>query len=279
MTYNAKDELYSFVARLRKQLNITEYPINTINICSNFGIADVIKHNFKTFGMCAAAMSGEKKNTIILNSCRSESEQNFDCGHEIIHLTKHQHTKIEIFNCFSVIKPTQNGFLEWESNEGSAELIVPFYEIVNKLQQYEVDTKHGSNIFEFKQRISKFFNVSISVIELRLENLKYEIYQYLNGVPIDRINFLSKSKQQQNGIHVQSLNELEKQYYHSKYLDEYLECYQEESEDDIIDRKFAMYYENAHGNRPNTTDNQYEISMIDQIRNKWLDPDYKFYGY
>ena len=120
MTYNAKDELYSFVARLRKQLNITEYPINTINICSNFGIADVIKHNFKTFGMCAAAMSGEKKNTIILNSCRSESEQNFDCGHEIIHLTKHQHTKIEIFNCFSSTKPTQNEFLEWESNEGAA---------------------------------------------------------------------------------------------------------------------------------------------------------------
>ena len=73
MTYNAKDELYSFVARLRKQLNITEYPINTINICSNFGIADVIKHNFKTFGMCAAAMSGEKKNTIILKIIKKVS--------------------------------------------------------------------------------------------------------------------------------------------------------------------------------------------------------------
>ena len=276
MTYNAKDELYSFVARLRKQLNITEYPINTINICSNFGIADVIKHNFKTFGMCAAAMSGEKKNTIILNSCRSESEQNFDCGHEIIHLTKHQHTKIEIFNCFSSTKPTQNEFLEWESNEGAAELIVPFYVLIHKIEEYDVDTKDGSNIFEFKQKVSRFFNVSMSVIELRLENLKYEIDQYLNGVPIEYICFLSKSQQYQQGIIVQSLNDLEKQYYHSKYLDDFFDYIPEESENDIVSHGFFGYSSKMHENEIAKQKYQHNLMMIEKWHDKWLDPDYKF---
>ena len=279
MTYNAKDDLYSFVSQLRKELNITKYPINTIDICSNLGIADVVKHNFKTYGMCAAAMAGEKKNTIILNSCRSESEQNFDCGHEMIHLTKHRNTKIEIFNCFSSTKPTQNGFLEWESNEGSAELIVPFHEIVNKIEEYKVDTKCGSNIFDFKQKISSLFNVSLYVIELRLESLKYEIDQYLNGVPIDRIQFLSKSKQQQNGIRVKSLNDLEKQYYHSKYWDEYFADVQEESEDDIIDREISQRYPDDRKKQSKEIERPQYIEMIEKIRDKWLDPDYKFYGY
>ena len=44
------------------------------------------------------------------------------------------------------------------------------------------------------------------MIELRIENLKYEIYQYEKGYDIDSVQVLSNKKQEQKGIHIVSYN-------------------------------------------------------------------------
>ncbi len=54
--------------------------------------------------------------------------------------------------------------------------------------------------------MAQIFHVPDAVIKYRLENLKYEIFQYLNGVKLDDIEILSLHQQKQRGIKVDSLN-------------------------------------------------------------------------
>lgn len=53
----------------------------------------------------------------------------------------------------------------------------------------------------------------------------------------------------------------------------------EESEDDIIDREFSQCYPDDQKKQSKEIEHPQYIEMIEKIRDKWLDPDYKFYGY
>lgn len=57
-----------------------------------------------------------------------------------------------------------------------------------------------------KNGLSKYYNVSDVFIENRLESLRYEIDQYLNGCDLNDIEILSNRKQLERGIKAQSLN-------------------------------------------------------------------------
>lgn len=208
--FSAKKDLHLFVELLRKEMNLNlgSYPISTVKLCEATSCVDVDYVNFKTKGICGTAMLGEKVDTIILNMNRSERERNFDCGHEIIHLTHHRENQQECFQCFATPKPSQDPFVEWQANEGSAELLVPY-----KLLLPEVRTACGNiNSFgkleSFKTSMALNFDVSMAVINYRLESLKYEIRQYFSGVPFENINFLSKAEQDRLGMSVPSLNDI-----------------------------------------------------------------------
>lgn len=54
--------------------------------------------------------------------------------------------------------------------------------------------------------LARDFSVSSAIIFYRLESLKYEISQYLNGVSLDEIELLSDNLQKQKGINARSLN-------------------------------------------------------------------------
>lgn len=93
MANNAKEDLYIRVDQMRKNLGISSYdgPIDTLELCTRrISDVDIIYHVFDTAGFCGAAFAGTKANTIVLNSTRSDTEQNFDCGHELIHLVRHR---------------------------------------------------------------------------------------------------------------------------------------------------------------------------------------------
>ena len=164
-------------------------------------------HNFKTIGFCGAAFPGDKKDTIILNSNRSPKQLNFDCGHEIIHLIKHKEQVDGTFTCF---EKKQNSFLEWEANEGSAELLMPYRELLPILKLNKTVNFTSSKIYEFKEALSQKFMAPPATVEIRISNLKYETYQYLNGVDLDNIEILSNKQQKSRGICVESLNDIHK---------------------------------------------------------------------
>ena len=89
MGYNAKKDLYELVDRVRRNAGISiGTPIRVLSLCQTLRDVSVVFHEFDTQGFCGAAFAGPKENTIVLNNARSRLEQNFDCGHELIHLLK-----------------------------------------------------------------------------------------------------------------------------------------------------------------------------------------------
>ena len=63
-----------------------------------------------------------------------------------------------------------------------------------------------------RYRLSQAYHVTETVIALRMESLKYEFYQYLSGIPLEQIQFLSRRQLKQQGVSVCSLNELEDRF-------------------------------------------------------------------
>ena len=76
-----------------------------------------------------------KPDIILLNSHRNKIEQKIDCSHEAIHLAFHRNINCKSFNCFETALPSQNKYLEWQANEGSAELNVPFQTLLPKIKK------------------------------------------------------------------------------------------------------------------------------------------------
>ena len=191
---NAKTALYQHVSRLRDQLHVTlaSYPLQLTDL--HFQRPTQIKrHSFQTAGFCALAFIGDKCDTIVLNANRHPLEQNFDCGHELIHLTKHRDLRMNCFNCFDKTQPTQNPFIEWEANEGAAELLVPYQLFLPAL--CEASRLYCREPQHIKPTLAKQFGVTPAVIENRIRSLRYELYQYdILGVDLSHIMLLSQNE-------------------------------------------------------------------------------------
>lgn len=195
MANNAKEDLYERVDEMRKNLGIASYdtPINALELCSReISDVDIIYHTFDTTGFCGAAFVGYKINTIILNSARSEIEQNFDCGHELIHLVRHRHKNRGVFNCTS---KNQNSFLEWEANEGSAQFLVPYQDFILRFISLLND-----KAADIQGILAEHYHVTPQVINIRMDSLAYEIDQYRKGTRLDCLELLSRTQRRQRGI-------------------------------------------------------------------------------
>ncbi|MDR1674173.1 MAG: ImmA/IrrE family metallo-endopeptidase [Oscillospiraceae bacterium] len=214
--YITKKQLYAFVEKLRSQLGLFDVPVNVMNALPSNIILEFA--DFKTYGFSGAAFVGSKSDMIVLNKNRAPTDQNFDCAHELIHLTKHRNYGINYFECFEKAAETGNStckesdlldentcdlrILEWQANEGAAELLLPyklvipdFSELFKKLSSYTWTEMH--DLFTV---LSQKYNTGYSLTYNRIRNLAYEIHQYENG--ISNIQVLSANAQQKSGITV-----------------------------------------------------------------------------
>lgn len=210
--YVTKKSLYKNINVIRKKLKITdsETPINLINICYN----NCIKIGYMAFsspGLRGMFVKGTNRcdDIIVLDNKQSLIEQNFYCGHELIHLLFHRYDNSNSFNCYETVRPNQDSSLEWQANEGAAELLVPYKKLLPLIRNNYNDMCDGFGTYEFCEKYSEVFGVTISVMQNRLNSLSYEIEQYMRGVEIDNIKILSKSQQQKIGIKSTSLLDLE----------------------------------------------------------------------
>lgn len=207
MTEKAK--LYKCVDSLRESLDLSHLdPVDTKDMIDQIGHIDLTYHCFHTPGLCGIAMVGDKVDTIVLNSQRTLKEQSFDAGHEIIHLYKHRNT-LDHFNCFSHSHPKQNSFIEWQANEGAAELILPYRLFVPLVANALPSLKDISDFNHLRAELADTFYATEPMLNNRLEGLKYEIYQYANGVSLEDLQFLSRREQTKRGICVQSVSDME----------------------------------------------------------------------
>ena len=136
--------------------------------------------------------------TIVLNEKRSPEEQNFDYAHELMHLAHHRNLSSR-FNCFSEVQLQQNSYIQWQANEGATQLLVPYQDFIPRfLRDYD-----SQKIFEFFDIIGTLafhYGVTPQVILNRIECLSYEMDQYLQGVDLCSLKFLSKNQRTKLGI-------------------------------------------------------------------------------
>lgn len=142
-----------------------------------------------------------KDSAILLDSRQSREEQNFFCAHELIHSAFHRDLGMKQFSCYEKTQPQQDSAIEWQANEGAAELLVPYKLFIPRFIELLNEQLNNPSVFYWiRIQLAKEFDVSYQVIFNRIENHRYEISQYEQGVDSNSIQLLSKRKQNQFGI-------------------------------------------------------------------------------
>jgi len=192
-----KVELYAFVNNLRNNLYLyNSYPISSKAIASRYSEITIEEIDFSDTRIGGVLMKGNKCSFIGLNSCRNYYEQNFDCMHELIHFWKHP---LNEYTCYSI---PRNSYLEWEANEGAAEMLVPYYKFipeVYELYRYICNTQQP---IDYLTHLAERYFVTPRVIQLRINSLSYELSQYASGVPLNNLRIISKKCQERLGINI-----------------------------------------------------------------------------
>lgn len=218
--YYTKKRLYNEIHDYKGGLglNVTDIGFDMIELCINDGVL-LQKIPFKTKALRGMASIGDtpEKDVILLNEGRNKREQNFDCGHEYVHLCIHRDLNQKTFNCIDAVYTCQNIFIEWQANEGAAEMIVPMEVLLPFIRNNYSGSGYYADIIALKEQAASIFNVTDKVIACRLESLKYEIQQYLNDVPLKDVEILSLSQQKNKKINIKSLNDIENESFNTYF--------------------------------------------------------------
>lgn len=187
--------------------------MNIFKLCSRISNVEIAAAPFKTHdlrGMVSLARNNNENNVILVNSNKSFEEQDFHGFHELMHIPTVDKPGA-MLRCYERVRPNQDSYLEWLANEGAAEFTVPYKILLPMIKDKYSDLIRNIGTWDFCIKNAAIFGVSPTVLQNRIDNLKYEVDQYLNGVPLDKVEILSKRKQDDRGIVVQSLVEMENQ--------------------------------------------------------------------
>lgn len=215
--YDTKETIYRTVDKLRYALGISSYPIDAKLIVQNCCRDPKIEYlNFDTNDICGVLYKGDVSTTVALNQNRSESQQNFDCMHEGIHYFSHDISYCKCVCSEKVIR--QERSIEYQANEGAAQLLVPYELFIPEVMDLFNANMSSSDIDARIAELAGKYGVTDAVIAVRLRSLKYEISQYISGIPIERIRLLSDTRQKQEGIVVESIMDIRDQRFKEEVL-------------------------------------------------------------
>ena len=200
-----KQQIYRAVERYKQQLAIeqADYPLDLVDLCQQRHWAALALVPFKTpllRGMAVPSDDPEHNDVILLNGCQTREECNFYCGHELIHLGLHRNRVGQTFSCYETVMPNQNRYVEWQANEGGAELLVPYRLLFPALRARAKELNAPRSREKLAQQLADEFFVSPAVMRVRFQSLQYELWQYCRGIAMDDLEFLSRQEQRIKGI-------------------------------------------------------------------------------
>lgn len=137
---------------------------------------------FRTERICALSSPGEP-DVILLNRNKPEPVLRFAMAHELIHTRLHR----DIPCAFLIEDPlaSRDPVLEREANDGAAELLLPWREIVPLMAEYRVSL--GNNCYgAFCARICAAKRVSRKVAEIRARELWHVMQVYIASRSFDK---------------------------------------------------------------------------------------------
>jgi len=200
-----KEELYQFIAWVRGKNadRLESFPVDVISLCHEIGVS-VEWYNFRTHGL--KGMVSVEEDSIILNGRLPLEEVRACCAHELVHLALHREEAPHFYLCGGTDRSPPDRMLEWQANEGAAELLVPMHILLPMLKLHVPQCRDHDDFEQMKIFLAKLFGVTPRAIATRLEALRYEIDQYIKGIPIEEIRILSLSVQKVLEIRIESLN-------------------------------------------------------------------------
>jgi Zn-dependent peptidase ImmA (M78 family) len=204
--YSTKEEIYHIVSVIKRYLGLSDqYGIDSLEVAKSLMDVEILP--FDETDICGILYKGKSKSTMALNALRTSHQQNFDCSHELIHFFAHE---INAFKCICSENRTirQERWMEYQANEGAAEFIIPYEYFVPEVSGVFCDSLSYSEIDGIISDLAAEYHVSESVIKIRMQSLKYEIYQYSHGVQLYDLEILSESRQKKRGIAVKSIPEI-----------------------------------------------------------------------
>lgn len=210
-----KKDLYAFANDLRERLSPDPGQIDVCSLCDQMSDTAVCNVAFKTPGLRGMAVIGRgaQRDIILLNSALRPIERNFYCAHELVHLKLHRDVQMGAFHCFDLSRPQSDNYLEWQANEGAAQLIMPHRSFIDAVLSRRHMLQAYHSIAKLRIELAELYLVTPAMVKVRMESLRYELAQALDGVPLDEVEILSLKHQQQRGIDIQSIPALEQQLF------------------------------------------------------------------
>ena len=168
---------------------------------------------FRTPGLRGmASIDPENQQDIILLSQHLQvQEKGFYGAHELMHLRCHRSAGVSAFTCRDPRYPAQLPYLEWQANEGAAQITMPWKAVLQEITRCTL--KQRSDILRLRLHLAQHFCVTEAMVKVRLESLRYEIQQLLQGKVLEQITLLSAAQQLRMGIDAVSLNTIADQLF------------------------------------------------------------------
>ena len=212
---HTKAELYQAAEQIREGLKLPEFyrseeVFQRIAQREESILSLVPFHSTGLQGMASIGEPGER-DVILLSAHLDERERGFYAAHELVHLTCHRTEKKGAFRCFSSNVPMQDDYLEWQANEGAAEILMPWRLFLREVSDFSPDLTRRTDIQRLRLHLAGRFGVTDGMVAVRLESLKYELYRAMQGEDPSTFSPISAREQLRRNITVPSLNDMERQ--------------------------------------------------------------------
>jgi len=189
----SKAALYEIITQKAEALglnvNAQNYRVDAMQLAMDVCINPEIRIlEFSDMKICGLLYKGEFATTIGLNARRSSTGKNFDCMHELVHYWLHDDSNVYC------IEGT-NDHMEWQANEGAAQFLMPYQSFIpNYCHIHDMFYGRFAPQQAYEMQIATLagkYMVGEMAVKYRMESLKNEILQYINGTSIDKIDIVS----------------------------------------------------------------------------------------
>ena len=170
---NCRVILYRQVEALRRLWGIWEL-FDPFLIAETLPGMEVRCHPFETKGFHGFIVTSDDKRCarIVLNSLRSPAEQTFDLSHELIHYALHPPT-LQV--------RSRAPFLEWQADEGAAELLLPRAFLLRFLHDARGRVREPAQADALIRLLARRQGVTSVMVRRRIWNLRLDVLQVLGG--------------------------------------------------------------------------------------------------
>ena len=176
MNFLNKAELYRKVELIRQSAPAGRFDPYTL--AKSLGI-EIEVYAFDSDRLAGVLMRGKHKSLIVLSANRPPEGRRFAASHELVHYFLHDG---ENFFCAG---DDAVSAIEWQANEGAAELLMPYKEFIPLYEN--IRSLFFTDRERALRRAAERFGVSAGMINTRLQSLSPEIDQYERGTPLEQI--------------------------------------------------------------------------------------------